>query len=384
MRGDLSRAGPAPVALAAVLLLATASPAAAGEDDAEEAEPAPQAGAPPGTTEVERLRLSGRLFVRDTVSEVEAIDEWRHERAIESARARLAYRRGILRLSLEVEFAGRARLKNTYIRVDPTRSLEIRAGRFKRPMSFIGLASRWQLPAVERGVLAAIEVEGLTELPFSGGRADGVKVVFAPDLPGSPELTLATFQSDLAGGATAIDASRSFTQDLYLRLEGEPAGGLSLAASFALITHLARPLDRESVRHAPFGGLEVAFRTRWLRLWLEGFAGESFFFPATLEEPSGAFFAGRVLAAPRFRRPAPWLDRIEPYLLASAFDPSTDHARDRLLEVASGVSVLFPRRLRLQLEGARRFTEPLAAIADGTIIRLQLSTVFETTRREYR
>jgi hypothetical protein len=355
-----------------------APPDAAPDAEDAEAQEAP-APAPAGVSAHPdwTLELGGRVFVRDTLSRVDVGDSvWRHDRDIDQARLSAVYDRKRLRLAVEVDFAGdHARLKDTYIRVRPVRWLRVQAGRFKVPMSFIGLESKWRLPSVERGLLGELELDD-RDLPFAGARADGVAVELRPKVALSPRLTLAAFQSPLAGGMAPLDPTEEVTQDVYLRGEIEPIDGLHVAAAGALVGYDEQLGQPDTFRHVALGSVELHLDARHLRAWLEGFAGESFSYQPD-GSSSGRFVAARALVSPRLRRPLPGLFRLEPYAGASLFDPTDDVDGDRASEIVAGVNVAFSRHWRVQLEVAERIAQGQnAPVADTTLVRLQMGAAF--------
>ena len=341
----------------------------------EEAEPAPSGPKRPWS-----LELAGRVFVRDTISRVDVGESvWRHERAIDQARVSATYDRKRLRLSIEVDFAGdEAELKDTYIRVLPVDGLRVQAGRFKVPMSFLGLESKWRVPSTERGLLSELELDD-RDLPFAGGRAEGASIQLRPALPLEPRFTAALFQSPLASGLTPIDPSEEFTQDLYLRAEIEPVTDIHVAGSFALVGYQEELGVADSLTHLALGSLELHADTRYVRAWLEGFAGQSFVYQDD-GSLSGRFLAARALVAPRLRKPLPAIFRLEPYAGASLLEPTGDVDGDRVSEIVAGVNVAFSRYWRLQLEMAQRTAQGMASpVADSTLVRIQLGAQFAET-----
>jgi len=370
--------------LALIAALLTAPPAWAQEDASDEpATPPP----PAATTTAQasapqprdwQLEYGARVFVRDTLTGVDAGSDtaWRHDRDIDSARVFATYDRKKLRVALEVELAGGdVTLKDTYIRLKPSDLVRIQAGRFKAPMSFIWLESKWSLPAVERGLLSDLEQDN-RGLPFGGIRGDGVSVELRPPVLLEPRFTAAVLHNPLATGATPLDPTEDVTQDLYARAEVQPGPWLHAAASFGWVGYTTRISAIESYEHMPMGGVELMVDTDFVRAWLEGFVGKSFFYGSD-GMTSGAFAAARALVAGNIRRPFAGMWRIEPYVLTSVLDPTGDDAGDRVSEVAGGTSFAFSKHWRLQLELARRIAQgSLAPIADTTIIRLQLGSAF--------
>jgi hypothetical protein len=379
-----------PAYLSAVVLAGALSSTAAAQEDAREEPapaPSPEAATPAATAGDQAtpppprdwsLEYGARLFVRDTFTRIEVGDEpvWRHDRAVDQARVFATYDRKKLRIALEVELAGGdVELKDTFIRVKPVKVLRIQAGRFKVPMSFLWLESKWSLPAVERGVLSELEQDN-RGLPFGGIRGEGVSLELRPEVMLEPRFTAAAFHNPLATGATPLDPSEDVTQDLYARFELEPGPWLTAATSFGWVGYTSQVSAIDSYEHMPMAGVELAADSHYLRAWVEGFVGKSFFYQSD-NTTSGTFAAARALVAVRLRDPVAWIRHVEPYALVSVLDPTGDETGDRLSEVAGGTSVAFTRYWRLQLEVARRIAEgALSPVADSTLFRLQLGAAF--------
>jgi len=325
------------------------------------------------------LKVKGRVFAREETTTLRVAGErqWRHEQRVDSARVGIDYRRAsYLRVEVEADFAGgELDLKDAYVRVEPVDPLRVQAGRFKRPMSVIGLESKWELPSTERGLLASLEVDG-QDLPFSGGRGEGVSLRFAPDVAAKPRFTAALMQNPLGAGTAGLDASENFAQDVYVRGEVRPVSDLTLASSAAVIAYLREVGNPDSFRHAPIVSLEARWDGDHVRTWAEGFIGRSPF--AAVGAPArGTFWATRALVAPRIEREG-WPKRIEPFVLASLFDPSSSGTGDRNSEIGGGINLGFTKFWRLQVDAAHRFAHgDRASAIEATVIRAQLGARFE-------
>lgn len=376
-----------PRVLRALLMGAFALPLSSG---AVVAQPAPvseptvesTAGSDPPAEKPEpewELEIGGRLFVRDTFTRIDTGDDEvvSHARALDLARLFLTYDRNVLRVAFEVDFAdGDADLKDTYIRLEPDEAVRVDVGRFKVPMSFLGLTSRWSLPSTERGILSELRAQE-RDLPFAGTRGDGISLEVRPRVTLDPRLTVAVFQNPLATAETPIDPSEELTQDVYARASVEPVRGLKLASSFALVGYQEQLGVVDSHAEFPMGSLEVELDTDHVRMWGEAFAGESSF-PQPDGSVTGSFAAARVLASVRFDPRA--LHRVEPFVGASTLDPTNEVSNDRITEVAGGLNVAFSKYWRLQMEVAHRLAEGASSpIADGTVVRVQLGATFAET-----
>tara|TARA_R110002096_G_scaffold143328_1_gene299120 strand:- start:86389 stop:87576 length:1188 start_codon:yes stop_codon:yes gene_type:complete len=389
--------------LAALLLLLLASPALA-DDNVEQPEAAEDVVAPAGLaadtaapaekkpkpTDLDNAyaddaaakktswRWTGRVFVGNTTTRQELAGQtfWRSKQSVGSARLGLRYtHKSGTRAVIKFEFEDdEAELKDAYVRLSPLPSLRIMAGRFKRPISAIGLAGRWDLPTIERGLLDSVRVEG-QDLPFVGGRDSGLVVEYAVPVPTDPKLSVGVFQNDLGKGSSSLDASEHFAQDVYLRASLEPAADLEVASVFALFGYLKETGDPDSFSHAPVGSFEVSYQPRWLRLWAEAFVGTSMFAKAD-GSTTGNFFGARALVAANVRTGTP--RRLQPFAGLSYFDPRQNASEDANTEIQGGVNLAFTKIWRLQFEVGHVLAEGDSSSATtGTAFRVQLGARFK-------
>jgi hypothetical protein len=325
----------------------------------------------------DQVEFGGRVYFRDTLTGVDigGDDTWIDDKTIDSARVFAVFRPNErTRMDLEVDFAGdQAELKDTFVRYQPVPILELTGGRFKRPVSFIGLESTWDLPRIDRGLLAELRVED-RRLLFAGGRGDGFAAKLEPDAPLRPELTFVVHQSALAE-ELVLEITEA-GQDLFARFDLEPVPGLHLATAAGWVGSPARSGDRDSFRHRPFVTLESFVELPALRVWLEGMAGLN----ATSYvggRQIGRFAAAQALIAPRLELAGP-VRALEPFAAAGWYEPSTLQPGDQIAELTAGAALWISGKLRLQLEGGRRLAQESAASADATIIRLQLGAAFKS------
>jgi hypothetical protein len=326
----------------------------------------------------DQLEAGGRVYVRDTVTRIAIAGDtvWLEDRTLDNARAFLSFRPNKrTRMDIEVDFAGdQAELKDTFIRYDLTSYVEVTAGRFKRPVSFIGLTSTWKLPRIDRGLLSELRIAG-QRLLFAGGREEGVAL--GVELPGAlrPELTFTVQESGLAEDL-GLEIAEG-TQDLYARAEVEPVLGLHFAVAGGWIGSVRVLGDPDSFRHRPFGTVEGFYENERLRVWLEGMGGLN---ANTYvgERQIGRFFAAQAMIAPHVELPGT-LDAIEPYGAIGWYEPSTDEDGDQVTELSAGAALQISGKLRLQLEGGRRLAQgDRSPTADATILRVQLGAAFDT------
>jgi hypothetical protein len=347
------------------------------EDEPENQDKAKKKGGTP-----DRLKFGGRVYVRETLQsrEVAGDTAWIDERSIESARVFLVFRpNDRMRMDNELEFSGDAvEIKDTFIRYDLSAALRVTAGRFKRPISFIGLASTLDLPRIDRGLLSEVRVED-QRLLFAGGRSEGVSL--RAELGGAlqPELTLTVHENDLADdlGLEVTEVN----QDAFARIEIEPSPGLHLAVAGGLVGSLRDAGDETSYRHRPFGTLEAHLDTEPLRVWAEAMGGlNANAFVGADQEQIGRFAAAQVIIAPRFSKVGS-LKTVEPFLAAGWYEPSTAQDGDHVGELTAGAALWVSGSFRLQLEGGRRMAQDGALFpvaTDATLVRMQLSMAFES------
>lgn len=326
----------------------------------------------------EQIQWSGRVFVRDTATRQRIAGEtyWRNSQFVDSARVGMRYKhksgaRAVIKLEIKDDDP---ELRDAYIRLRPLASLEVNAGRFKTPISVIGLASKWDLPSVERGLLDALRVEG-QRLPFLGDREDGVTLRYELPTSVAVALTAGLFQNKLGTGDVSLDAAKAFAQDAFLRASVEPFDDFEIASSLAFFGHLGQVGDPDSFEHAPVGSMEIAYTPRWLLFWGEGYVGKSMFAKAD-GSTSGNFFGARALVAANLRPGVP--RRLQPFAGVSYFDPRQDEPDDANTEVQGGVSLAFTKIWRLQVEVAHTFAQGFFSSATaGTAFHLQLGARFK-------
>ncbi len=364
----------------ALLLLFLATPVlaedAVTEPTTEVAEPQALEVVP--ESESSKLRWAGRVFVGDVLTrqKIAGQTHWRNKQQVNSARIGLSYKhKSGARAVIKLEFEdGDPELKDAYIRLAPAHTLRVKAGRFKRPMSSVSLASRYSLPSITRGLLDSIRVEG-QELPFAGGRGDGFVLEYTPLASQKLELSAGVFQNSLGKGATSLDASEHFAQDVYVRASLVAIDDLRVSSSLGLFGYLEQVGDPDSFSHAPVGSLEVTYEGKLMQLWVEGFVGKNML--AKVDgSTSGGLFGARALVATSFRTGTP--RRLQPYAGASYFDPRQSETDDANTEVQAGINLAFTKIWRLQFEVAHTLAGGSASSAiEGTAFRVQLGAKFK-------
>jgi Phosphate-selective porin O and P len=304
------------------------------------------------------FELHARAIVRAAVTKIHGGGEATGALAMQSARLKADYRwKDQVRARLDVELAGKARLKTTFVQVrlyddevqDGGTKIVVRAGKMKMPFSGIELDSSWNLPMADRGLLHEV----LAKRMQVAGRAIGATVI--ADLPGSwsPSVSAGMFQgTDDAGDALAVTAGDRFGQDGVLRVTVKPTPCLELGAAGEMRVGKLLVLPAV-VRRAWASELDLAFTAEagpgQFRAWLEGMVGTSWLVAdpakakAYVAEARGiaSYHIGDTKFGSRY---------VEPFAMIGALDPDLDITTDHVLEMTGGVSYGASRAWRLQLE----------------------------------
>lgn len=375
-----------------------ADPAAQDPDPASPAGAAaqpPEPQAPDKPKKQAEVEVRGRVFVRDTISRPASTaanqsPTWSNQMSLDSARLGARYRnrkRGV-QVEVEAELAGgKAELRDGYVRLQPRPWIRVQAGRFKEPISAVNLTSRWDLPVIERGLLGDFELANeLTgepdRLPL-GGRNIGVQAELrSKHMTGEPRLIVAVFrgrvhdQIEESQGVNRIPLGLSdgFADDLYARLELETAPNTRVGVSLGWIGMLDTAGTRDTFRHGFVGGIDLVVDSEPVRLWLEGFLGDSPVHFGTNLLADGQFAALRAIVAVPLRT-ATVLRYIEPYAMAQYMEASSVVDDDRAYQVAGGVNFSFSKSWRVQTT-ADHIVMDNRLVGAGTRFILQLGAVF--------
>ncbi len=331
------------------------------------------------------------MFIRDTVS----TEDWANDLDLASARIGAVYRDRTygLRIEVEAEVAGNnAEVRDAYVRLDANDHVRVQAGRFKRPISAVSMASRWDLPVIERGYLNDLELSnGATREPDQlplGGRFLGVTTTLRDEeLPGQPELVIGVFRSlvheQIAGASlgdrTPIGWNGQFPEDVFTRLQVEPMPGILLGASLAAVGQLDTAGDRGTFRHGFVTGLDAVVELGPFRGWFEVFTGASSLH-LTLDAGNpvarGQFQAARAIAAARV--PVTDTIQIEPYAAFQILNSSNELGDDQIKQGGGGVNVRVGEAWRVQtaVDRASVDSNPLLLYESATLFIVQLGAVF--------
>jgi hypothetical protein len=357
-----------PWALAiAVLAVAGLAAQGAAQDPAPDA-PAPDAS--PSAAEAQeapgfawrRVQLRGRLLVDAWTSREDG--RAASDVGVDNARLELRFRPARwLRGVVEYDQAPGRHLKDAFLALRRGR-VELRAGQFKPPVSPIQMESRWDVPAVDRGLLSEVLIDTFGV----AGRRPGVQVTW--DQRGGPWLAQGgVFRaSSVRGDRIGDGAFDNLAGDWSaVKATGRVAWRKRrLQAGASLDLRPAEPVPGEGYSRYWTAGADLTLGARrrgGLRLWAEGYAGSSWQDASAFDGEPARFLAGRVLAGWRFG-PRRGL-YAEPYAALSLFDPDTSIRDDLLREAVTGLHVGSRGSLRLTLEARHRTVSGNAPLSLG-------------------
>lgn len=367
-----------PVAMSAQLQGPDATPE--GSDASAVAvpdEPKKNKSAKKSEIEEREFKLKGRVFVRNTISS----DGWTNQLELASARAGVQYRDRAygLRIEVEAELSGNnAEVRDAYLRLDPNKHLRVQAGRFKRPISAVALASRWDLPVIERGYLNDFSIAfgpSQDELPLSGRFIGATTTLRDTALPGRPELILGVFRSAAHENVLArpLDWSKQFPEDVFSRLEVEPLPGFKLATSLAWVGQVEIANQPSTFRHGFVSSLDAVVEVGIFRGWFEAFTGTSTFHLTDMRAV-GRFQAVRAIASGRL--PVTDTIYVEPYATFQYLDGSSELDDDRIIQGGGGINLGVGEGWRLQTAVDHASVDTLLVYESATLFQVQLATVF--------
>ncbi len=331
----------------------------------DESEPLAGREKPRSLLQWKNLELHGRFLGR-LLSEQQT-DGRQSDLEAENARLELRFRpTRWLHAVVEYDQADGAELKDAYLALRPG-PYEIRIGQFKPPVSPIELASRWDLPVSERGLLCDLlrYSFGIADhrpgLQLRGGRGRGLSA------------TAGVFRaSSVRGDRIGDEAFNNLAPDWgALKATGRIAWrgrNLSLGGSFDL--RPAEPLPREGYQRFWTASGDLTWRTtrrRGPELWAEGFLGTSWQDANAFDGKPATFLAGRALVGWRFGSRKRTGLRAEPYALLTVFDPDTSVRDDLLWEALAGLHLAGFGHLRLVLEAQHRSIARNAPLSLGLL-----------------
>ncbi len=337
--------------------LSVAGVAAAQEprqaDEPGATRPAPR---PDDAFEWTRLELRGRALggvFRETTDGVSRTDVDAENLRLELRWRPARWLRGVL----EADAADDPRLKDAFLAVRAGR-YEVRAGQFKPPISPVQMASRWDLPSVDRGLLDDVLVEAFGV----AGRRAGVQLRWN-QRKGPLSATAGVFRaSNLRGDRIGDESFDNPAKDWEaLKATGRLAYSkkrLELGAAFDV--RPVEPVPGEGRRRLWTGAVDATWSRKdgGPRAWAEAYVGRSWQDADAFDGRDATFLAGRAIAGWRFGgREAPsggLRGSAEPFLSGSLFDPDASVRADLLWELGGGIHLGALGHLRLTLEARRR------------------------------
>ena len=302
-----------------------------------------------------RLSFSGRVFARDVLSKVDfAGAPTTHERSVDSARLAIVYKRKWLSMQIEFDVAGGdADLNDGYIRIQPNKNWRFVAGRFKRPMGMLTLSSKWELPSTERGLLSTVRLGADRErLPFTRTRGDGLMLRYKKKFANKKKIyaTVALVQNGLGDDEDLLLSAADFGQDVYGRIAFKWNKDIEVASSVALFPYLEDFSGPDALNHGVVVSAEARVDKKFFSVIVTGFTGTNLLAPFTLTpQAQGNVRAAQALITGYLSRESK-PKRIEPFLLLSYLDPSSEATNDVLTEWGGGINIRVVKDWRLTLD----------------------------------
>lgn len=254
----------------------------------------------------------------------------------------------------EMDFAGDPRITDAFVRVRSER-VGVRVGQFKPPFSTLEMASRWEIPTADRGLLSEVLVDAMGW----AGRRPGIEAQLRKNGHFDLDVRLGLFRASHTRGDRIGDEGfdnlrkgYSFdSQSLIGRVEiARKRGSLGFSGEW----RPAEPVPGEGSSRFWGVGVDFAWASRkkagGLRAWVEGFCGSSWQDSNAFDGTSTTFVAGRTVLAWRFKGEQKGRLFFEPYARASIADPDTSMASDLVNEVTGGLNAGLWERLRVNLE----------------------------------
>jgi len=338
--------------------MAPTTPAFAEESDeaaSASAESADDSSEPPPAAKPKKKRkkveLTGRIFTRAALLDKETAADWTGQTTLQSARGGVDYHGKDLHAQLELEVAGKPRVKDAYAQlrlVGGDTKLDLRAGHFKMPFSAIQLESIWTLPQADRGLIDNI----LTRRMQIAGRAYGAMLMLNL---GDVEVRGGMFQGrNDVGDVLAAPGDEAFGQDAVVRATYRPSKGIEIGTSGSARSGqlLVMPVAIEHAYAADVDAvLEQLVGPGRVRAWLEAMIGTSWITGGMIPgHDRTRFLETRGIGAYRLGGVARRDRYVEFYALAGYVDPDRIIDRDGIIETSGGITYGAHDVWRVQLE----------------------------------
>ena len=295
------------------------------------------------------LEFGGRIFARSEIIKLAPAPDATLSNSIASARGKIDYTWKELRAELQVEFAGKPKLKNVFAELRVLHwhdhAAYVRAGQFKVPFSAIELTSLWSLPLADRGLIHTVEVN---RLQIAGRAIGAMATLEVPNL----RLFAGAFQgTDDAGEPLVATAHDAFGQGAAVRLEWKPLKGFEVGASASTRAGMLLtppPVIRRAYAADVDAHVDLAAGPGRVRGWAELVLGTSW-----LVDPARTttmFRGARAIAAYRIGGAKQRKRYAEVYGQFGALDPDAQQGDDLVVDATGGITYGGWNLWRVQLE----------------------------------
>lgn len=329
-------------------------------------------------TPLDNWSIGGRVRARETISAKED-KTFKGSLTVPAARLEFTYQ-WKQRVKAVVEFDVTDGLpnglKDAFIAMKLVDGFSVRVGRFKTPMSLVELEPAARLPVIRRGLAREVLSPGVLNLTNRqvGAQLEWqcltcARVVRVRAGVWQPEAG----RSSLEEGLGLVPMARGTVQVLdSLEVGASARGDAFSAANGGVNANWTLGVD---LKHAlPLGWGE------W-RSWVEALVGRS---PVLTSVP-GQHFTARAITALRVGGVKKNQFYLEPFVMASAFDPALETVNDMLWEGVGGLNFGQWKRWRLQAQYEHREAEArvpaiLSSLDDDLVKRrallVQLEVIF--------
>ena len=300
---------------------------------------------PPAKVRFGELEVRGRAILRAELP-FGAGRTLTSDLAIDSARAEVRYTwKEWLRVVVEMELAGKAELKDGYIRAKKG-MWGARIGHFKPPVSAIELESPWVLPVADRGLVTEV----LRKHMGIGGRSPGLQAELKVKKALGLKIRAGVFQASDAVG-DLFKGNEIGAQKLAGRVSVSP---WKLELGLFAEWRPAEPVLGASLERFWTAGadasLNLKFERHAFRMWADAFVGSTWQDDDPFDGSHDVFMAGRTIAAWRYGGMDEGALYGEVYAMFGAVDPEARIVDDAMYEAAGGVNAGAWKHLRITLE----------------------------------
>ena len=266
-------------------------------------------------------------------------------------------------MTVQVDFASSAILKDAYVTFSPGKNLKFTAGQFKRPVSQEALLSASKTPTLDKGLtdefLVGLGYAGrdqglMASISDNQGRINlmagifsgaGERNVSKGDNLGAQQTELQNRAKDFAARLVYIPklATGSFqiAGNVSVRTAGASSGkGVSLNQTGGV---------HKSESFVSFGGDASLKLDNGFAVFVEAFGGDNFsaFIDTLSNFNAPTFFAGHIAALYNAKlKNSTVVTAVQPELRFESFDKNTDVSNDRESLLSVGMSIFFGKNVR--------------------------------------